>query len=97
MNAATQEIPIGLVAVGRTTYEVFRMSVGENSRRVGVLANYALRGPRGAMYFVTDHGPKYRLTVVAVGGARPWMPSPSAIGNLRNLTREQLAPFAVIA
>ena len=96
MDATTKEIPIGLVTVGRTTYEVFRLAVGENARRAGILANYGLRGPRGAMYFVTDHGPKYRLNVSALGGATPWQPSPSAIGNLRHLTREDLAPFAEV-
>lgn len=90
MNTRT---PIGIVTVGRTAYRVFALATGENSKRAGVLANFALVGPRDASYFVTDYGPRYQINSIACGGdtTRPhWVPAPRS---LRGLTREHLLPF----
>lgn len=83
-NGATR---IGTVTIGRTVYQVFELGVGDASRAAGIVGNYAFVGPNGAQYFVTDHGPKYRLNSVAVGGARPWTPAPRP---LRGLERRHL-------
>jgi hypothetical protein len=85
--------PIGWIVVGRTTYQVFGLPVGDNTRRAGVLAHYALVGPGGASYFVTDYGPGYLINSIACGsvtvGRRP-APAPRP---LRGLTREHLTQF----
>jgi len=83
---------LGLALIGRTTYRVYDITVGPNAAKAGVVHNFALEGPRGAQYFVTDHGPKYELCSVSMGGARPWMPSPRP---LRGLDRKHLAAFGV--
>lgn len=71
---------LGHTTVGRTTCQVYRLD--------GYTGKYALEGPRGACYFVTDHGPAYQINSVAIGGARPWTPVPRP---LRGLTRAHLA------
>lgn len=83
---------LGLATVGRTVYHVYDITVGPNAAKAGVRHNFALVGPRGAQYFVTDHGPRYELNSVSMGGARPWMPSPRS---LRGLERSHLAAFGV--
>jgi hypothetical protein len=98
MTMTAEKIPVGMTMVAGTAYKVYDLGVGENAKRAGIRGNYALEGPRGAQYFVTDHGPKFRLNVVAMGGdsTRPnWRPSPTNIGNLRHLKREDLSAFGV--
>ncbi len=81
---------IGHAVIGKTAYKVYRLPVGESSRKAGILGNYALEGPRGACYFVTDHGPKFKINSCAVGGARPWNVDARP---LRGLTRESISLF----
>ena len=81
---------IGHTTIGRTTYQIFRLPMGENTKRAGIQGNYALVGPNGASYFVTDHGPKYQLTSVSCGGSKHqrWTPAPRP---LRGLNRSHLS------
>lgn len=80
--------PIGLVQVGKTTYTVHRLATGPNARAAGIENNFALIGPKGAQFFVTDHGPRYLLNAIAIGVSI----SPR---RMRGLTREHLAAFGV--
>lgn len=91
---ASDRTPAGSVTVNGSAYDVFPMAVGTNQAAYGVVANYALRGPRGAWYLVTDHGPKYRLNILATGGSTRSV-SRSKASPLYNLTRDQLLPFAI--
>ena len=81
---------VGQVAVGGTTYQVYKLSDGVATG----YRNWALEGPTGATYFVTDHGPQYKLNSVATGGStkawKNWTPSPRP---LRGLTRQTFAAF----
>ena len=81
---------IGHTTIGRTAYTIYRIPTGENSKRAGIRGSYALVGPNGASYFVTDHGPKYQLSSVACGGSKHqrWAPSPRP---LRGLKRSHLS------
>lgn len=83
---------IGHTVINGTTYSVHRLSTGPNSSRAGILGNYALKGPNGATYFVTDYGPKYQINSVSCGGSKHqrWTPAPRP---LRGLTREHLSLF----
>ncbi len=96
-NAAKE--PAGWIVVERTTYQVFVLGVGDNSRKYGIVGNYALIGPKGASYFVTDHGPNYKLNSVATGkvGIAANHHSVPAARPLRGLTRDHLARFAQTA
>ena len=81
---------VGHTTIGRTVYQIFRLPLGDNTKRAGILGNYALVGPKGATYFVTDHGPAYQLTSVACGGSKHqrWSPAPRP---LRGLNRSSLS------
>lgn len=81
---------LGMVTVGRTAYQVYRVAAGPNCQREG-MRFFALIGPRGASYLVTDHGPRYALNSCACGGGQSWAPAPRS---LRGLTREHLQAFA---
>jgi hypothetical protein len=81
---------LGQTVINGTTYQVYNLGVLENARKAGIVANFALEGPRGAKFFVTDHGPKYQLNSVAVGGGRSWQ---CAARPLRGLKREHLSLF----
>ena len=83
-------VPLGSITVGRTAYLVYHVATGEHGKRAGIVAQYALEGPRGATYYVTDYGPTYRINSIACGGARSWAPSPVS---LRGLTREHFTAF----
>ncbi len=80
----------GEAVVGKTRYRVYHLPVGENSQRAGVVARFALVGPRGSSYFVTDHGQNYRLNSVCMGGGVSWRAQPRP---LRGLTRDHLSAF----
>jgi hypothetical protein len=84
----TTDEPIGVVTVGRTVYTVYRLPVAEASRAAGVANRFAMEGPKGAAYLVTDWGVGYRINSVRV--SRSCAPRP-----LRDLTREHLAAFGV--
>jgi len=81
----------GQTVIGTTVYQVYRLPVGENATRYGVVANFALEGPRGACYFVTDHGSKFQLNSVAIGGGQ--FGNRIAPRPLRGLTRAHLSLF----
>ena len=78
---------LGAVTVGTTTYMVFDLPVGPSARADGIEHNLELVGPRGARYFVVDHGPDYSMTCISTSG--------SLHNGLRDLTRAHLAPFGV--
>src|SRR5262245_30183031 len=82
----------GQTVIHGTTYQVYQLPTGENSHKAGIIGHWALEGPRGACYFVTDYGPSYQLNSVAVGGSQTqhWTP---AARPLRGLTREHLRLF----
>ena len=86
-------VPLGVTAIGRTTYTVYGMTVGPNSARAGVRYNFALEGPRGAAFLVTDYGPRYKLNSISCGGGRGRMTC--APRELRGLQRADLASFGV--
>ena len=46
---------VGHTTIGRTVYQIFRLPLGDNTKRAGVRGNYALVGANGAQYLVTDH------------------------------------------
>ena len=81
---------VGHTTVGRTVYQIFRLPLGENTRRAGIRGQYALVGANGAQYLVTDHGPRYRLGSIACGGSKHqrWTPAPRP---LRGLERSHLS------
>ena len=81
---------IGHTTIGRTAYKIYRITTGENSKRAGIRGSYALVGPNGASYLVTDHGPKYKLSSVSCGGSKHqrWTPAPRP---LRGLERSHLS------
>lgn len=83
---------LGHTVVGKTVYKVYAIRVGENAKAAGILGNYALVGPNGASYYVTDHGPKYQINSVAVGGSKSQRWTPAA-RPLRGLTRAHLSLF----
>lgn len=95
LPATADRTPIGVISIGRTVYQVFRLETGENAKRAGIRGNYALEGPRGAMFLVTDHGPKYQINSISMGtkGSTRLI----AFRPLRGLTRAHLAPFGVEA
>ena len=83
---------IGTVEIGRTVYQVYSLSVGPNSAKMGVKGHYALVGPRGAGYMVTDHGPQYQPVSFAVGtDQRRCSPRP-----LRGLTSRHVQEMALL-
>ena len=84
----------GMAQVGRTAYQVYRMPVLPNTSKAGVRNQFALVGPRGATYLVSDHGPRYELVSVACGGGKPWAPAPRKLAGLQ---RSDLAAFGVEA
>ena len=81
---------VGHTTIGRTVYQIFRLPLGDNTKRAGVRGNYALVGPNGASYFVTDLGPAYALNSTACGGSKHqrWTPAPRP---LRGLERSHLS------
>lgn len=74
---------LGTITIGRTVYEVTLLETGPGARQAGIVANYGLKGPRGALYIVTDWGDEGGIRAVALQGLR----------TLRGLTREHFAPF----
>ncbi len=93
LPATADRTPIGVISIGKTVYQVFRLEVGENSKGAGIRHNFALEGPRGAMFFVTDHGPKYLINSVSMGTKNS--KRLIAFRPLKGLTRAHLAPFGV--
>lgn len=94
LPATADRTPIGVISIGKTVYQVFRLEVGENSKGAGIRHNFALEGPRGAMFFVTDHG-----ALVSPFSGRKAI---SRVGILRahadavdQILRSHLAPFGV--
>ncbi len=83
---------LGHTVIGKTAYQVFALAMSESSIAAGVHGRYALIGPNGASYFVTDYGPDFRINSVACGGSKTqhWAPSPRP---LRGLTRAHLSLF----
>jgi hypothetical protein len=81
---------LGIVTVGKTPYQVHRLPVEANSAAAGVVARFAMIGPRGSQVFVTDWGKGFRLNAVCMGGGVSWRAQPRP---LRGLTREHLAAF----
>ena len=81
---------VGHTTIGKTIYEIFRLPLGDNSKRAGVRGNYALVGPNGASYLVTDLGPTYKLNSISCGGSKHqrWTPAPR---KLRGLERSHLS------
>lgn len=77
----------GTTVVGKTTYKVWVLKPKPD---LGLVARFAMVGPRGSMYFVTDHGPKYLLNSVCLGGGVSWRAAPRP---LRGLDRSHLAAF----
>lgn len=84
---------IGLTKIGRTVYEVRVIVQGELTRRdLPNTRAYSLTGPRGATYYVRDHGPRYCPVSLAMGGSKVqrWNPAPRP---LRGLEREHIVAF----
>lgn len=86
-DIATAYPEIGSTVIGKTTYRVHHMPAKPD---VGIVARFALVGPKGSTYMVTDWGNGYGLNSVCLGGGAPWQAAPRP---LRGLTREHLAPF----
>lgn len=83
----TREL-LGNITIAGTTYSVFRLPCGMKSRAMGIRNRFAIEGPKGGQFFVTDFGPAFTMTSVSINGfARP----------LRGLKREHLAAFGVEA
>lgn len=77
----------GQTVIGKTVYQVYRLAA---KPEIGIVARFGLVGPKGSTYFVTDHGPKYLLNSVCLGGGVSWQAAPRP---LRGLTREHLTLF----
>jgi hypothetical protein len=88
-NPATHEA-IGMVTVGKTTYEVHRMDISPRTAEFGAVCRLALVGPKGAYFMVTDYGLGWNLNVVRVSRN-------AAARGLPGLTREHLTAFGVEA
>lgn len=74
---------LGTITIAGTSYRVFRLSASPALR---IFNRFAIEGPRGGQFFVTDFGPRYTMTSVSLTG----QPRP-----LRGLKREHLAAFGV--
>jgi len=85
---AANEMPIGLVTVGKTTYEVYRYAVSELAAKNGVRHRLGLIGPRGSTFYVEDNGPKFKLIAFAFGPR-------IAPRDMKGITRAHLAAFGV--
>jgi NAD(P)H-flavin reductase len=90
MSATTIPNAIGLVKIGKTTYEVVRYDVGPASEQDGVRNMLGLFGPRGSAFLVVDRGPEWLLTVARTTGNT--VPRSRV---LPELTRAHLAAFGV--
>lgn len=82
-------IALGEITINGTRYKVSALPTGEKARGLGIRGNYAVEGPKGSKFLVTDHGPRYELTSVSVTGSAP--------RPLRGLKRSHFAAFGVEA
>lgn len=57
-----EEQPVGVWQYGKTVYQVYRLTAPLPWRKLYDKAALVLIGPRGAVYLVNDHGPRYCLT-----------------------------------
>lgn len=78
----TREL-LGQIQILGRTYLVYRLPASPALR---IANRFAIEGPKGGQFFVTDFGPRYTMTSVSLTG----QPRP-----LRGLKREHLAAFGV--
>lgn len=80
-------IALGEITINGTRYTVSALPTSDKAKAIGIRANFAVEGPKGSKFLVTDHGPRYQLTSVSVTGSQP--------RPLRGLKRSHMAPFGV--
>lgn len=80
---------LGHTIIGKTAYKVHGLPA---NAAAGIVARFALVGPKGSHYFVTDYGKQYHLNSVCLGGGVSWRCAPRP---LRGLERRHLTLFGV--